>query len=213
MDWTCPVCGSRSWHYDRASMQNKCDGCGRLVDDRQQNQQLMQYDRTVANARDHLRAGNWHQTVSLLQPLLRDRPAEVRLHQLILQAATREYRDFEMNDSALRTAASEAWNRLARLNGLTGEMLRYSQKFYAKRMEKMTAIRNRFLTYVLIASVLILLMSANMGEYGEGTVVIMGAVTFWALYKAVKVHPSGAIRALSAPRPDWSDNPFLWKLS
>ena len=38
MDWTCPRCGSRTYHYDRARIQNRCDGCGCPVEDLQQTQ-------------------------------------------------------------------------------------------------------------------------------------------------------------------------------
>ncbi len=212
MNWTCPYCGSRTYRYDSTSIQNKCSGCGRPVDEQQQAQARMQYDRTLANARDHLRAGNWNQTVSLVAPMARDHPADVQLHRLILQAATREFRDYEMNDSGLRSAASDAWDRLARLNGLTGEMLRYSQTCYAKRREKLEAIRNKFLMYIVIAAVLFLYMGANMATCGEGLFLLLAAGLFWALYRAVKMHPSGALRDLRAAPPAWSANPFHWRM-
>ena len=174
----------------------------------QQIQQMMQFDRTVANAKAHLRAGNWNQTVQLLSPLLRESPADIRLHRLILQAATKEFHDYEMAESGLRAAASEAWDRLARMNGLTGEMLRYSQICYEKRMEKLTAIRNKFLVHILIASGLFLYMGANMATCSGGLYLLLAAALIWVLYRAVKMHPSGALREMRAAPPEWSANPF-----
>ena len=208
MDWTCPRCGSRNYHYDRARIQNRCSGCGHPVDDQQQMQQMMQYDRTLANAGEHLRAGNWNQAVSLIQPLVRDRPADVRLYQMILKAATREFRDYEMNDPSLRAAASDAWDKLVRLNGLTGEMLHYSRTRYEKHMAKMEAIRNKFLTYILIAAGLFFYIGSTMATCGEGMCLLLAACMIWALYRAVKTHPSNALRALRASPPAWSANPF-----
>lgn len=209
MDWTCPRCGSKTYHYDRTRIQNRCSSCGYPVDDRQQTQQLMQYDRTLANACAHLQAGNWKETVSLILPLLRQWPADVRLHSLILQAATKEFQDYEMCDSSLRTAASDAWDKLARLNGLTDEMLRYSQLRYQKHIEKQTAIRNQFLLYILIATCLFFWMIFILGTNQDGLYMLLTVGFIWTVYRAIKTHPLGAFRALLAPRPAWSANPFL----
>lgn len=212
MDWTCPRCGSRTYHYDRTRIQNRCSGCGHPVDDRQQAQQLMQYDRTLISASDNLRAGNWNQTVSLILPLVRERPADIRLHRLILQAATKEFCDYEMSDSSLRTAAFDAWDKLVRLNGLTGEMLRYSQICYEKRMEKLTVIRNKFLLHILIASGLFLSMGVSVENAQDGLFLLQAACSIWVLYRAVKKYPSGTIRAMRESPPAWSENPFLRRM-
>lgn len=200
MDWTCPRCGGRIYQYDGMRIQNRCRSCGYRVDD------------TLARAGDHLRAGNWNQAVSLLLSLTREQPADVRLHQLILRAATKEFRDYEMNDSDLRTAASDAWNRLIRLNGLTGEMLCYSRACYENRMEKLTAIRNKFLRRILIASVLFFRLGSVWYSDQPGPPLLLTGCIIWTLYRAMKLHPFGAIRALRMPAPAWSANPFLWRM-
>lgn len=54
----------------------ECDSCGTPVQDPQQDQQLMQYDRTFSQAMSHLTAGNWEQTIDLLRPLMSQYPTE-----------------------------------------------------------------------------------------------------------------------------------------
>ena len=211
MDWTCPRCGSRTYHYDRTRIQNRCDGCGCPVEDPQQTQKLMQYDRTLAGARENLRAGNWAQTVAMISPLAREHPADIQLHRLILQAATNEFRDYEMGDNGLRTAASEAWDRLARLNGLTGEMLRYSRSCYERRIGKLTAQRDKFLRYILIAGCLFLYMGFCLSNGSDCPYLLVVAGLIWALYRAVNMYPSEAIRVLREAPPAWSANPFVRK--
>ena len=70
MDRVCSRCGCSSFHYNRSNMRMKCDLCGHPVYDPQQDQQLMQYDRTYSQAMSHLAAGNWEQTIVLLRPLM-----------------------------------------------------------------------------------------------------------------------------------------------
>ena len=58
----------------------ECDLCGAPLRDPQQDQQLMQYDRTYSQAVGHLTAGNWSQAIDLLKPLLEQYPTEKRLY-------------------------------------------------------------------------------------------------------------------------------------
>ena len=101
----------------------ECDSCGHPVQDPQQDQQLMQYDRTYSQAMSHLTVGNWEQTIGLLRPLMSQYPTEKRLYLAVLRAATQDFMDIDMENAVNRATASEAWDKLIRLNGVTGEML------------------------------------------------------------------------------------------
>lgn len=57
MDRVCSRCGCSSFHYNRSKMRMACDLCGTPVYDPQQDQQLMQYDRTYSQAMSQLMAG------------------------------------------------------------------------------------------------------------------------------------------------------------
>ena len=100
------------------------------VYDPQQDQQLMQYDRTYSQAMSHLAAGNWEQTIVLLRPLMSQYPTEKKLYLAVLRAATQDFGDIDMDNTANRTIASEAWNKLVRLNGVTSEMIEYGSRRY-----------------------------------------------------------------------------------
>lgn len=76
MDRICSRCGCSSFHYNRSRMRMECDSCGTPVYDPQQEQQLMQYDRTYSQAMSHLASGNWEQTIALLRPLMSQYPTE-----------------------------------------------------------------------------------------------------------------------------------------
>ena len=116
----------------------ECDSCGTPVQDPQQDQQLMQYDRTYSQAMSHLTAGNWEQAIGLLRPLMSQYPTEKRLYLAVLRAATQDFRDIDMRNTANRAIASEAWDKLIRLNGVTGEMLRYGRQRYEKHREELS---------------------------------------------------------------------------
>ena len=84
----------------------ECDSCGHPVSDPQQDQQLMQYDRTYSQAMSHLAAGNWEQTIVLLRPLMSQYPTEKKLYLAVLRAATQDFGDIDMDNTANRTIAS-----------------------------------------------------------------------------------------------------------
>lgn len=102
MDRVCSRCGCSSFHYNRSRIRMECDSCGHPVYDPQQDQQLMQYDRTYSQAMSHLTAGNWEQTIGLLRPLMSQYPTEKRLYLAVLRAATQDFRDIDMRNTANR---------------------------------------------------------------------------------------------------------------
>lgn len=208
MDWTCPRCGSRTYHYDRTRIQNRCSGCGYVVGSEEQAQQQMRYDQALANARMHLRAGNWNQAVSLMQPLVQERPADVVLNRLLLQAATQDFQDCQVADQLRFAAAADAWDHLARLNGLTGQMLRYGQERREWNRARLKGMRNRFLRRVLLAACLYPGLMASIFK-GQGVVCILLVVAMICIVrKANWIEASAAMRALRRMAPDGRANPF-----
>ena len=153
MDHICSRCGCSSFHYNRSRMRMECDSCGHPVYDPQQDQQLMQYDRTYSQAMSHLAAGNWEQTIVLLRPLMSQYPTEKKLYLAVLRAATQNFGDIDMDNTTNRTIASEAWDKLVRLNGVSGEMIRYGSRRYEKHRDELNKQRARILASIFDAAI------------------------------------------------------------
>ena len=118
MNWNCPWCGCRTYHYNSERGRNECDGCGTPVTSEEEETWRNQYEQQILRARAHLEVANWIQAVDLLEPLTRQSPTDKRLYRMLLQAATKDYQDMQMQNRRLRQIAADAWEKLERLGGL-----------------------------------------------------------------------------------------------
>lgn len=209
MDRVCSRCGCSSFHYNRSRMRMECDSCGAPVQDPQQDQQLMQYDRTYSQAMSHLTAGNWEQTISLLKPLMSQYPTEKRLYLAVLRAATQDFRDIDMVNSANRATASEAWDKLIRLNGVTGEMLRYGRQRYEKHREELSKQRTKILAWIFAAASCSILAGILFGTECYFLAVLCTGGLAGCLYKAFSSRPVKVIKQLMSAVPNYQHNPFV----
>ena len=208
MDRICSRCGCSTFHYNRTRMRMECDGCGAPQNDEQQTQQLMQFDRSYAHAMEHLRVGNWDTVISILRPLTNQYPAEKKLHLAIFRAATKDFSDLEMFSSANRSIASEAWNRLYRLNYISGDMMRYSRRLSDIRREKLAKDRNRIVRSIFLAALFSLL--AALCFYSTAT--YCGLICLICMGKCLyNLFESGSLKLLRQNKdrnPDYRKNPF-----
>ena len=209
MDRVCSRCGCSSFHYNRSRMRMECDSCGTPVQDPQQDQQLMQYDRTYSQAMSHLTAGNWKQTISLLRPLMSQYPTEKRLYLAVLRAATQDFRDIGMENTANRATASEAWDKLVRLNGVTGEMLRYGRQRYEKHREELSRQRTRILAWIFAAAFCSILAGILFGMESYFVAVLCTGGLAGCLYKVFSSRPVIVIKQLMSAAPNYQHNPFI----
>lgn len=209
MDRVCSRCGCSSFHYNRSRMRMECDSCGTPVQDPQQDQQLMQYDRTYSQAMSHLTAGNWEQTISLLRPLMSQYPTEKRLYLAVLRAATQDFRDIGMENTANRASASEAWDKLVRLNGVTGEMLRYGRQRYEKHREELSRQRTRILAWIFAAAFCSTLAGILFGMESYFVAVLCTGGLAGCLYKVFSSRPVIVIKQLMSAAPNYQHNPFI----
>lgn len=208
MSWVCSRCGSRSYHYNRQRIQNICDDCGHPIVDLQREQQMMQYDRAYDVALQHLRAGNWMQSITQLQALINQYPADVRLYKALLQAATKDYSDYEMQDENLRSNASNAWNKLVRLASIDSSMINYSRSKYIKYRQEIQAQSNR-VTFWIFASglsiVIAVLFSHASFNIFSFFLVIAASIS---LYKLYKLSPIMTLKRQLEKTVDLKENPF-----
>lgn len=209
MSRTCSRCGGSSFHYNRRRMRMECDLCGTPVPDPQQEQQLMQHDRIYTQAMGHLTAGNWEQTIRLLRPLWNESPTETRLYLAVLRAATRDFRDIRMENAASRATASEAWEKLVRLNGVSREMLRYSRQRYEQHQQELFARRNRILGWLFAAAVCSVLGGVLWGAGHSLTGVLCLFGLIGCLYQTAGCSPLRTLRQLTSAVPDYRNNPFV----
>ena len=209
MDRVCSRCGCSSFHYNRSRMRMECDSCGTPVQDPQQDQQLMQYDRTYSQAMSHLTAGNWEQTIGLLRPLMSQYPTEKRLYLAVLRAATQDFRDIDMGNTANRATASEAWDKLIRLNGVTGEMLRYGRQRYEKHRDELSKQRTKILAWIFAAASCSILAGILFGTECYFPAVLCTGGLAGCLYKTFSSRPVKVIKQLMSAVPNYQHNPFI----
>lgn len=205
----CPRCGGTSFHYNRTRMRMECSGCGTPINDTVQQEQQMQYDRTVSQAMGHLLAGNWDQSISILRPLLSQNPTDKALYIAIVRAATEDFQDIAMNNTNRRNTASDAWNKLVRLGGVTIPMTRYSRKRYEQHLSELSRQKNKMLGWLITASTAFVFAGIAIDQYAGGTAGLLIILAIFSLYKVLKMHPVATIKQLSAKQPDYTDNPFL----
>lgn len=209
MDRVCSRCGGSSFHYNRSRVRMECDTCGTPVSDPQREQQLMQFDQACSQAMGHLTAGNWEDALQLLQPLLRQYPTEKRLYLAVLRAATKDFTDIAMANAANRHIASEAWDRLVRLNGVTGAMIRYGRQRYALHRKELLRQRRKLLAWLFAAALCSLLAGIFLEtEHGFLAVLCVGGL-FGCLYHFSRSQPIPVIRQLLCAVPGDQHNPFL----
>lgn len=209
MDRICSRCGCSSFHYNRSRMRMECDSCGTPVYDPQQDQQLMQYDRTYSQAMSHLAAGNWEQTITLLRPLMSQYPTEKKLYLAVLRAATHDFGDIAMDNTANRSIASEAWDKLVRLNGVTGEMLRYGRQRYEKHRGELSRQRTRILVWIFAAALCSTITGVFFGTENYFIAVLCTGGLVGCLYKVFSSHPVKVIKQLMCDVPNYQHNPFI----
>ena len=209
MDRICSGCGCSSFHYNRSRMRMECDSCGTPVYDPQQDQQLMQYDRTYSQAMSHLTAGNWDQTIALLRPLMRNYPTEKKLYLAVLRAATQDFRDISMENTANRAIASEAWDKLSRLNGITSEMIRYGRQRYKKHREELNRQRTRILAWIFAAAFCSIMAGVLFGTKRYFIAVLCTGGLAVCLHKVFSLRPVKVIQQLTSAAPNHQNNPFI----
>ena len=209
MDRVCSRCGCSSFHYNRSRMRMECDLCGTPVYDPQQDQQLMQYDRTYSQAMSHLDAGNWEQTIALLSPLMSQYPTEKKLYLAVLRAATQDFGDIDMDNTTNRTIASEAWDKLVRLNGVTGEMIRYGSRRYEKHREELNKQRARILAWIFAAAFCAIIAGIHLGAESYFVAVLCIGGLVGCLYKVFSSRPVKVIKQLMSAVPNYRHNPFI----
>jgi len=187
----------------------ECDLCGAPAQDPQRDQQQMHDDRTYAQAMGHLSAGNWNQAMNLLRPLLEQHPTDTRLYLAVLRAATQDFRDMDMGNTANRAAAADAWDKLVRFNGVTGEMLRYSRRRYEKNRERLCKRRNWILMWNFAAAFCSIAAGACFGAADHWTGLLCAGGLVCCLYKVCRAHPIEVIRQLASAAPEDRNNPFI----
>lgn len=209
MDRVCSRCGCSSFHYNRSRMRMECDLCGTPVQDPQQEQLLMQYDRTYSQAMGHLTAGNWERTIVLLKPLMSQYPTEKRLYLAVLRAATHDFSDIDMGNNANRATASEAWDKLLRLNGVTDDMIRYCRQRYEKHREELNKQRNKIIAWIFAAATCSILIGILWKYECYFIAVTSSGGLAGCLYKVFSSHPVKVIKQLMNAVPNYQHNPFI----
>lgn len=187
----------------------ECDSCGHPVQDPQQDQQLMEYDRTYSQAVNHLIAGNWEETIGLLNPLLNRYPTEKKLYLTILRAATHDFSDINMENPSSKSVASGAWDKLVRLHGVNGEMIRYGRQRYEKHREELYMQRSRVLRWIIIAAILSVFAGLLFGSEHYILALFSVGGMIGSLRKVFGFRPVQVVRQLTSAVPDYRVNPFI----
>lgn len=209
MAQVCSRCGGTSFHYNRVRMRRECSFCGTPISDMQEEQQLMMYDRSYAQAVGHLRAGNWNQTIDILLPFLNQYPTDQRIYIAVLRASTMDFQDLNMENSRMRSIASDTWNKLMRLNGITPEMIQYSRKRYEKHINELMHQRNIILVWIFMMSILCVILGVAINQSELFGIIVSALCLIFCINRLVKEQPLSVISQLSGDSTDYKDNPFI----
>ncbi len=203
----CPHCGCTSFHYSSRARCRVCDQCGHPVHDQQQEQQLMLRDRTYDQAMANFEAGHWDKAIALLKPLTEQYPTERKLYLAILRASTKDFADIDMADATNRATASAAWETLVRLNGVSADMLQYSARRRALRVEELERRKRKIVKELFGAAFFSILaaISFSLNDYFAPIFYLGGSLCF--LISIRRKQPTKVVKALRAA-PDLKENPF-----
>lgn len=204
--WSCPACGSRGRHYNRARLAMVCDQCGRAVPDPQQDQQRQQYDRAMQTAREHLRVGNWEQCRSAVQPWLYRYPSEKLMYQLLLAAWTCGYTDLLLTDHSGVAQARNCWDKLTVLHGINGTMRQYERRRIHAQKQQLIRRRRIVISALILAAGMLVIG----GVIGNGLLWLAGLLGAVVLTHKVwqRYDPAGTLRDLQRINAGQIHNPF-----
>lgn len=208
MSWTCPRCGANHYHYSPARMALVCDGCGTPIPDPAREQQQQAHDRSYQQALEHLRVGNWDQSISILQGLASQTPADARIYEALLRAATQNFQDLDLTSSTRRSAARSAWDKLLRLGSCSGTMMDYSRRLARRQHARLETEWNSICKLFQAAGVLLVLAGlCALGDSG-GLSFLFVVIAGYCVYAAFQQHPQQLLDRMHAPDPDPRQNPF-----
>ncbi len=127
-NYSCPHCGSVSYHFSHRRGAFVCDGCQRVILTDAEREANEKYERDKARAKQHLQVGNWREVTNLITPYLTSRPNDRELYLILLMAVTKDYSDYLLDNPAARADASSYWYKLDRLRCVNQVMRRYARK-------------------------------------------------------------------------------------
>lgn len=189
-------------------MRLECDFCGTPFYDLEQEQQLIQYDRTYSQAMSHIAVGNWEEAVALLHPLMQQDPIDKRIYLAVLRALTQNFSDVDINNVSNRKSAAEAWDKLVRLNAITSEMLKYSRQCYDKHKSELDKQKRKILAWIFIAAAFSICAGLFWGteSYFIALLCIGGLIK--SLSKVLSLQPGILIKQIMCDAPTYQKNPF-----
>ena len=128
VSWTCPQCGGTSNHFSRSRNALVCDTCGSIVQTEAERNADINFERSLALARQHLQVGNWDEAKRLIKPFCSSRPADKQLYLMLLMAVTKGYSDFLIDNEMAQRESFDYWDKLARLGCINNAMRSYAGK-------------------------------------------------------------------------------------
>lgn len=205
----CPQCGCTSFHYNPRHMKIVCNMCGYAIDNEQEQQRHQAYDHRFYEAAQNMRVGNYDTALSMLNALKSQYVAEARIYQTIQQAASEDFHLGADDLSADKMSVmADSWDKLMRLNGMTGQIRRYGYKVHAARIEKLQKKRKiccLFLAICFVYFIGIFVLGGGMGRPGMAFLSFIGFC--YAAVKTYYMNPKQTKKELE--RLKSSKNPYI----
>ena len=206
--WTCPHCGGTSNHFSRTRNALVCDVCGSIVQTDEERAADLNFERSMALARQHLQVGNWEEAKRLVKPFCSSRPADKQLYLMLLMAVTKGYSDYLIDNEISRNEASEYWDKLVRLGCVNETMKNYARR-RLQYINDEKSILSAKKGIAIGISTLITFIAACILSTGnsDGSLFLVGAIVSWIVsFKYMKKisRNTGIVRSIN----QGSDNPF-----
>ena len=114
-----------------------------------------------------------------------------------------------MDNTANRAIASDAWDKLVRLNGVNSAMLRYGRQRYEKYRNELNRQRTRILAWIFAAALCSFIVGLLFGTEHYFIAMLFTGGLAGCLYKVFSSQPFKVIKQLMSGAPNYQHNPFI----
>ena len=196
--WSCPFCGANRNHFNTERNVLVCDTCGNEVQTEFEAGLQLKYEKDIALARQHLKVGNWNDAKRIISPYCVTRPADRLIYLLLLDAVTKQYTDYLLDNSPAKKEAAGYWDKLERLGCVNNVMIDYSNA-RIDHMERVKSVNARIMMFCIVLSSIVSLVDLCMimaGTSGSLIFFLLSALGWYMSYRyynKIKDKSSGLI--------------------
>ncbi len=197
-DWTCPFCGANRNHFNMERNVLVCDTCGNEVQTEFEAGLQLKYEKDIALARQHLKVGNWNDVKRIISPYCVTRPADRMIYLILLDAVTKQYTDYILDNSLLKKEAAGYWDKLERLGCINNVMVDYANA-RIDHMERTRSVNTQTMMLCIVLSSIVslidlcMIMTGTSGSFFFFLLSVLGWYVSYRYYSKTKDEVRGSV--------------------